>query len=718
MVPSIRKTFSRYILIVFLVFALFSSAFYLYLHYRSTQNVRSSVAQLLLSRESAAIIDSCIISMYSADNHSRLFALTSDTTYYNKYNRDVHLVDNLLKKLNSGSYKQGISSTGKVNHLMKEKSKKLDDYINLKHLSDSLLVVARKLIVVKSKQTAIPQEVPVIERTVNRIQIDTLKTINTPVKKRKFFGRIFDAFSSKKTEQVMQKSLAQRKTAPVVTQRTESRVYRMVVEENQSKNRKNYQQLFTINDQLRASEQEILFINNHLIKQIIQSLQKYKSEEQQHINSGKTELDNGLQEVDFRYKRLSGLIFFLLSGLVCIILYNIWKIYRYQKNLVYHSAFAEHNAASKTSFLAGMSHEIRTPLNSVIGFSEQLGQSKLDDTQREQLDAITNSSKILLDIVNQVLDFSKFETGKMVFERAPFIPQDILEEVFSTLSIQAVNKGISIAKSFDISPELSVKGDALRLKQVLINLLGNAIKFTKEGEVTIKATVSSDKKDQIRLIVWVKDTGVGISKENVNMIFGEFSQVASAQKDASQKGTGLGLAISKKIIEQQGGYIRVTSEEGKGSVFKFSLPMEINHVKELTKPSGIRVQNPIRIEDKRLLIAEDNKLNILLLSTILKKWNLNFDTAENGVEALELFNQTDYDVILTDIEMPEMGGLELTDIIRSSDDALKAAIPIIALTANVFKEDHERYLAAGLDGVILKPFSEQSLLKGITDVLE
>lgn len=216
MVPSIRKTFSRYILIVFLVFALFSSAFYLYLHYRSTQNVRSSVAQMLLSRESAAIIDSCIITMYSADNNSRLFALTSDTTYYDKYDKDVHLVDNLLKKLNSGSYKQSITSTGKVNHLMKEKSKKLIDYINLKHLSDSLLVVARKLIVVKKANTPSVQEVPVIERTVNRIEVDTLKTVSTPVKKRKFFGRIFDAFSSKKSEQTLQKSLAQQKTAPIV----------------------------------------------------------------------------------------------------------------------------------------------------------------------------------------------------------------------------------------------------------------------------------------------------------------------------------------------------------------------------------------------------------------------------------------------------------------------------------------------------------------------
>lgn len=718
MIPSLRKIFSRYILIVFLVFALFSSAFYLYLHYTSTQNVKASVAQILLSRESAAIIDSCIIAMYSADNNSRLFALTGDTCDYEKYDKDVSLVANLLKKLDSGSYSHTISSTGKVNRLMEQKSEKVHSYVQLKLLSDSLLVAARKLITVKNDTSEIANEVPVIERTVRRIEVDTLKTVSTPIKRRKFFGRIFDAFSSKKSEQALQRSLAQKKTAPVVTQRVESRVYRMIVEKNQSQNRKNYQRLFMINDQLRASEQEILLINNNLIKQIIQSLQRYKAEEQAHINMGKTELNNGLQEVDFRYRRLSGLIFFLLLALVSIILYNIWKMFRYQKTLIFHSAHAENNAASKASFLAGMSHEIRTPLNSVIGFSEQLAQSELDAKQREQLDAITTSSKTLLEIVNQVLDFSKIETGKMTFENTPFYPREILEDVFSTLSIQATNKGISIAKSFDINSRLSLKGDPLRLKQVLINLVGNAIKFTQEGEVSIKANISTEKKDGVRLNVWVKDTGVGISKENINMIFGEFTQIASAQVKASGNGTGLGLAITKKIIDQQGGYIRVSSEEGNGSVFKFSLPMELNEVKETRQQRAARTQQPVKIEDKRLLIAEDNKLNILLLTTILKKWNLNFDTAENGLEALDLFKKADYDMILTDIEMPEMDGLELTSTIRSSDDVLKANIPIIALTANVFKEDHERYLASGVDGVILKPFSEQSLLKGITDVLE
>lgn len=421
----------------------------------------------------------------------------------------------------------------------------------------------------------------------------------------------------------------------------------------------------------------------------------------------------------YLYRRPSELRWFVLIALVCIILYNIWKMYRHEKNLIYHTAHAEKNAASKAAFLAGMSHEIRTPLNSIIGFSEQLSMSELNEIQREQLDAICRSSKTLLDIVNQVLDFSKIDTGKMVFEQDPFKPREVFEEVFNTLRIQASNKGIGISKSLNFPANLTLKGDALRLKQVLINLLGNAIKFTKQGGVSLKASITSGKKNFVSLVVKVKDTGIGISKDDVHLIFGEFDQVASAQKDTSHTGTGLGLAISKKIIEQQGGYIHVSSKEGSGSIFKFSLPCEINFARETARPAkdnttGIDLS---MLRGRRLLLAEDNELNVLLLNTILKKWNIDFDIVHNGVEALDLYESSDYDVVITDIEMPEMGGIELTDRIRSAEDQ-QPGVPIIALTANVFKEDHDQYISAGMDGVILKPFSEQSLFTGIISVLE
>jgi CheY-like chemotaxis protein/nitrogen-specific signal transduction histidine kinase len=405
--------------------------------------------------------------------------------------------------------------------------------------------------------------------------------------------------------------------------------------------------------------------------------------------------------------------------MVIVILYNIWKIFRNEEEIISYSQDAEQYAQSKSAFLASMSHEIRTPLNSVIGFSEQLGQSQLNETQREQLQAISSSSRLLLDVVNEILDFSKFETGKMSFDSAAFMPQHTLEEVFISLRPQAESKGIKIEKELDLDVDTCFTGDAFRLKQVVLNLMSNAIKFTTDGKVTLRAHVSKGQQGMKVLHVSVKDSGLGISKENIPLIFGEFAQIDSAQKQASQKGTGLGLAISKKIVELQGGSISVTSELKKGSVFSFQIPFEtadFSACKKKSMPDNFLAEEILL--GKHILVAEDNRLNVLLLSTILKKWMLTFDIAEDGVQAMSLFASRDYDLVLTDIEMPEMGGVELARKIRNYDHIGKSLTPVLALTANALKEDRDNYMKAGMNGVILKPFSEQNLLDTITDALK
>ncbi|MBL4675216.1 MAG: response regulator, partial [Mucilaginibacter sp.] len=275
-------------------------------------------------------------------------------------------------------------------------------------------------------------------------------------------------------------------------------------------------------------------------------------------------------------------------------------------------------------------------------------------------------------------------------------------------------------QDIDFEQDVCLAGDYFRLKQVIMNLTSNAIKFTPTGGVTISAFLTDDKLGQKVLNVQVKDTGLGIDKEHLPLIFEEFSQVASAQKAANYGGTGLGLAISKKIIELQGGSIKVTSKLGAGSIFSFKLPLDIASKDEcvIEETPGIKFDPREVVEGKHMLIAEDNKFNVLLVSTILKKWGVTFDVANNGREALQLFEDNRYHAILTDIEMPEMSGIELTQLVRANINPRKATIPILALTANVLKEDRARYLSVGMTGVVLKPFTEQNLIDNIAGALK
>ncbi|SEB18502.1 ATP-binding protein [Pedobacter hartonius] len=720
MISTVRKIpILRYALIVSLIVVLFISSFYLYLYYRRAESVRYNIHQMILARESAAMIDNCLISLYSADNNSRLYALTSDNKYFNRFSAEIKFVNQVIAQLNVND--RSAIPARNFKHLMMEKTAKTENYTRLRFLSDSLMRSAGRMNVIIEHAAAMPMKVPVVSKYISEVKIDTIKTVpkeNLP--KKKFFARVFEAFSAKKSDASFREALEEKKSPTVVEKKIATKVVRTTIIPNGTVvSRKHFDQIYRTDGQLRASEQEIIRINAGLIEQIITSLKKYKLAEQHYITNGKNDLNDSLQDIVFKFKRLSWVIFLFLTSLVIIILYNIWKIFRNEEDIISYSLNAEEYARSKSAFLASMSHEIRTPLNSVIGFSEQLSQSRLDDVQKEQLGAISSSSKLLLEVVNEILDFSKFETGKMSFEHAPFHPHATLEEVFMGLSIQADHKGIGMEKEFDLRQDVCLKGDVFRLKQVIINLVSNAIKFTTIGKVVLKAFVTEGEKGFRILHVVVQDTGVGISRENLPLIFGEFAQVVSAQEKASQKGTGLGLAISKKIVEMQGGKIMAASEPGKGSVFEFHLPFQVVEatdclVKEAT-------DDPVRhasLNGKYVLVAEDNKLNILLLTTILRKWGVACDIAENGREAFLLFEANRYDIILTDIEMPEMGGVEFSGLVRGYPESSKASVPILALTANVLKEDRDKYLHGGINGVVLKPFSEQNLLDRIADALE
>lgn len=373
---------------------------------------------------------------------------------------------------------------------------------------------------------------------------------------------------------------------------------------------------------------------------------------------------------------------------------------------------AEQSEKFKQQFLANMSHEIRTPMNSVIGLTNLLVKSQLDEQQRKYLNVIKKSSENLLVIINDILDLSKIEAGKMVFEEIPFLIAESMDTAYHTLLFKAEEKNIAFHILIDPGVPPALLGDPVRLNQILINLAGNAIKFTEKGSVTISAKELSRQDNQSIIEFSIRDTGIGIAAEGLNKIFESFSQ---ASNDTTRKfgGTGLGLTISKQLIELQGGSIYVSSELGKGTTFSFKIPFHITTEEETGK--GKSVSNEINVEELRgirILLVEDNAFNQIVavdtLNDLLPEPVIVL--AENGREALEKLSHEDFDIILMDIQMPEMDGFEATRRIRQEMPSPKHMTKIMAMTANVTKDEVDNCFSCGMDEYIAKPFNPQDLL--------
>lgn len=364
---------------------------------------------------------------------------------------------------------------------------------------------------------------------------------------------------------------------------------------------------------------------------------------------------------------------------------------------------AENLDKAKSEFLANMSHELRTPLNAIIGFSQILMHSKnIPEKLRNFIEKINTSGDSLLKLINSILDFSKIEAGQMKLEKVHFNIKDIITTVLNQQELKATEKGIKLVVNCDTKSCSTFNGDSLKISQILTNLITNAIKFTDNGEV--KLSISKLHKNRYRFEI--KDTGIGLNKEQQNKLFKAFSQ-ADASTTRKYGGTGLGLTISKKFIEMMHGKIWIESEVGVGSSFIFEIELEEiidTDINQEEQESTIQ-NNLQKLQGKKVLIAEDNKTNQLLIISLLEDTEVDIDIANNGQEAVDKFNTNSYDIILMDLQMPVMNGYEATQTIRKIDKN----IPIIALTANVLKEDREKTNTIGMNEHLNKPIDVNKL---------
>ncbi len=376
---------------------------------------------------------------------------------------------------------------------------------------------------------------------------------------------------------------------------------------------------------------------------------------------------------------------------------------------------AEASAKAKEQFLANMSHEIRTPLNGIIGVTDLLRGTTLDDKQENYLSIIRQSADHLLVLINDILDLSKIEAGKLTFTEQPFDIKSTIDNVFSIFKKNIEEKKLEfIVNLSDDFPE-SVIGDPIRLNQILLNLIGNAIKFTLKGKIEVIGSVINKTNSKIKIEINIKDTGIGIPKDKLKEIFSKFTQVSD---DNTRRfgGTGLGLAITKQLVELQNGGLDVESIEGKGSSFRFSLWYKIDTLSEKVNANEkLDINKSITKKPKkgRVLLAEDNEINQMIVVDLLEQWGYTIEVVKNGKEALQKIMRKDFDLILMDVHMPEMDGYTATKKIRSDLNFPKKHIPIIAMTASALKGEAEKCLSIGMSDYIAKPFEQDKLKQKI-----
>lgn len=389
-----------------------------------------------------------------------------------------------------------------------------------------------------------------------------------------------------------------------------------------------------------------------------------------------------------------------------------------------HAEQARHRAESsekfKEQFLANMSHEIRTPMNAVLGMTRLLLKTSLDAQQKKYLDAILHSSENLLVIINDILDLSKIEAGRMEFESIPFSLNEVCQGIQDTLRFRVDEKGITLKLETDPAMPQWLAGDPVRLSQVLLNLTGNAVKFTENGSVTIKTFWKEKEDGSFTMLVEVQDTGIGIPEDRQQAVFESYSQ-AGADTTRKFGGTGLGLTISKHLVEQQGGTIGLRSTVGVGTTFFFEIPYPAVDKAdvEFSKPEGIE-DLALRLNGIRILLVEDNPFNQMVAVDTLKSLisEIRIEVAENGQEAIDYLLEHRVDIILMDVNMPVMDGFEASRLLRLREKNTSGHLPIMAMTAGVTRPEIEACLQAGMDDVIGKPFEPEDLLYKMFALLE
>lgn len=608
-----------------------------------------------------SLIQTLATDLEKAENSIRLFTYSKNNKDLNPYYKLIRGVDYQIGGLRQegAQNQQFLANIDTVNDLIKKKIRVWKDMLplyNVKHAEQYLDTISKKL--------------------ESKIEHDSLR------KNRNIFKKIF-----KRSEKL---------------EIDEDKIIRDI---EQAKDEDSL-----VRAKIRKKEIQLASANNKLTKQLYSLISRIKEEE---IKSRAIKAAEVEEMAEDTYRWIGWFAFSATMSLLIVIFVifrYIKKSARYQAALVKAKNEAESLARAKELFVANVSHEVRTPLNVISGFVNQLLGKQHESSVRKSLNIIKSSSDHLVRIINDILDFSKLEAGKMKLEPVNFKLREVIDEVCLLFENRAVEKGLAFNVDINNNVPDNLVGDSVRLKQILINLLGNAIKFTHIGEIGLIVTSEMKNENQFDLIIKVTDTGIGIAEDKTEAIFNDFTQVEGTE--GKYGGTGLGLSIVKKIIDLNNGEIKISSKVNKGTEIFCKIPFVIGNPTNAGNEPVQEIIVPAEIKSLRMLIADDEKFNRELIVTILTKWNVVFDEAENGRQAVEKATEVDFDVILMDKRMPVMDGLKAASQIRQNSGNNKKQAAIILITAeSLSREDKKDLGEFGINASLSKPFTEEELLK-------
>lgn len=616
-----------------------------------------------------------------AENKVKSFSLSKDTLYLDEFYQIVEKVELKLNELREQS--EAVSENINI------------DFDTLDYLVDKKLNILNDLLVLQDEfrvQKALDKVVIKIEKS----KASALSEAEGESEKNGFFKKLFAKRKSKET-------LPKEKTDEITFWALEEEVNNLKKEEQLIKSKLVEKQIaLMMEDEIASNE----------IRNILEDFEK---NELLKIKTETTTATKAVEQTNFQIAIFCILIGVLLVFMTFIILNYVRTNNRFRKALKTAKKKAEDLAEAKERFLANMSHEIRTPMNAIHGFTEQIAKGPLDEHQREQMNMVQKSTEHLLYLVNDVLDFTKLQTGKLKLEKIGFRPREVIEDIISFTKPMASEKDLMIGSDIQKNiPEILI-GDPYRLRQVLLNLMSNSVKFTEYGSVKIKASPVMLNKDSVHLRLEISDTGIGMNSSQLDKVFQEFEQ-AEVSTTRNYGGSGLGLSITKMLVDLQEGHIDIKSEARVGTTLVLEIPYLIG-----TESDILTVELPVDyshyLENLKVLIVDDEAYNRKLLTTILGKHNAIFTEVENGLEALEELSRNEYDLVLMDARMPELNGVAATKEIRKMANG-NGQIPILALSASVSEEDKNNYKAAGMNGFVAKPFSEEDIIVEISKVVK
>ncbi len=697
--------------------------------------LQQSINQLSVPDQKLILINKLLTDISETETFVRSYTLTGHNRYLNNYYENSDMIYQIIDSLknmtrNSESQFEKIDS---IAILWNKKTHNFSDFIKLENRARKRDFSTRAIDKISKEALDSVKSMRTTKSTsmAEKLQVPDLKPVTSDQKHEKnkeestvfnFLGNLFSKKKKNKNEQEKEdnttpainkdtlKTIAQKhiRYDTIITQEDASKVIDKVVDILADLR----QQESSFNVLLTNKKYDLL-LDDILIMENMRTMLRDLQQEELRLASTQTRQSKAFAEKSINVIFIVGLAGLILSAVfIYLIISDISKSNFYKKRLEKAKRKAEKLARVKEEFLANMSHEIRTPLSAILGFTDQLAQTPLKEKQHYFFQAIKNSSVHLLNTVNDILDFSKLEAGKLSIENVPVKLHKELEEIYHTFKLKAEEKGIFLEQQYQFDTDLIIMSDAFRIKQIMLNLLSNAIKFTDQGKVTIFANALPGEEGRLWLELEVRDTGTGIPPNKIMQIFRGFEQ-ADTSITRQYGGTGLGLAISRRLANMMSGKLSVASEVGKGSTFTLKLPVTVGSLADYMEHEAPLSFDFTLLKGKKVLVADDDEYNILLFHTILKKWDVEVDLASNGAEALKFLLDNDYDLVLTDVNMPEISGIELVKKVKSELQNY-SDVPFLCITANVFHDaSYECF-----DGFVLKPFTEQALFNKIAQALQ